>query len=109
VGKFGGGKVWRIEHLKVLARKSLANIIESLDGTCYLTSLAHVVSLVFPRWHARFMLRNMSASASFAINAMICGYHVDKEVWPNPVDEEELTCEPEVGNLHDHWPLQLRN
>ena len=25
-GKFGGGKVWRIGHLEVLAKESLANI-----------------------------------------------------------------------------------
>jgi len=43
----GGGKVWRIGHLKVLVRKSLANINESLDGAHYLTGFAHMVSLVF--------------------------------------------------------------
>ena len=31
-GKFGGGKVWRIGHLEVLARKSLANVDDLLDG-----------------------------------------------------------------------------
>ena len=31
-GEFGGGIVWRIGHLEVLARKSLANIDGSLDG-----------------------------------------------------------------------------
>ena len=28
-GKFGGGKVWRIGHLEVLAKESLANIEDS--------------------------------------------------------------------------------
>ena len=32
-GKFGGGKAWRIGHLEILARKSLANVDDLLDGT----------------------------------------------------------------------------
>ena len=43
----------------------------------------------------------MSASASFAIDAVIRGYHVNKEICVNPEDEKELTCEPEVWNSHD--------
>ena len=31
-GKFGGGKVWRIGHLEVLVRKSLANVDDLLNG-----------------------------------------------------------------------------
>ena len=31
-GKFGGGKAWRIGHLEVLARKSLVNVDDLLDG-----------------------------------------------------------------------------
>ena len=38
-GKFGGGKVWRIGHLEVLARKSLANVDdledEEVDPICH--------------------------------------------------------------------------
>ena len=38
-GKFGGGKVWRIGHLEVLARKSLANVDdledEEVDLICH--------------------------------------------------------------------------
>jgi len=63
---------------------------QSFDGARYLTGLVHVVSLVF--FHACFALCNMSASASFAIDTLIHGY-VYKEIWPNPVDEGELTCE----------------
>jgi len=47
----------------------------------------------------------MSASASFVIDAAIRDYHVYKEIWPSPIDEERLTCEREVGNLHD--PLSV--
>ena len=31
-GTFGGGKAWRIGHLEVLVRKSLANVNDLLDG-----------------------------------------------------------------------------
>ena len=31
-GKFGGGKAWRIGNLEVLARKSLVNVNDLLDG-----------------------------------------------------------------------------
>jgi len=30
----------------------------------------------------------MCASASFVIDAAIHGYHVSKEIWPNPIDGE---------------------
>ena len=50
----------------------------------------------------------MSDSASFAIDAVICGYHVCKEIWPNPVDEEELTCECKVGNSHDSLAVAIK-
>ena len=50
----------------------------------------------------------MSASASFTIDAVIRGYYVYKEIWPNPVDEEELTCECEVGNSHDPLAVAIK-
>jgi len=31
-----------------------------------------------------------------------------KEIWPNPVDEEELTCEREVGNSHDPLAVAVK-
>ena len=43
----------------------------------------------------------MSASATFVIAAVFCGYHLCKDICLNPEDEKELTCEPEVRNLHD--------
>jgi len=47
----------------------------------------------------------MCVSASFVIDAAIHGYHVCKEIWPNPIDGEQLTCEGEVGNSDD--PLSI--
>ena len=38
-GKFGGGNVWRIGHLEVLARKSLANVDDLLNGACIFPDL----------------------------------------------------------------------
>ena len=34
----------------------------------------------------------MSALANFVIDTAICGYHVYKDIWPNSIDEEQLTC-----------------
>jgi len=47
----------------------------------------------------------MCASASFVIDAAIRGYNVYKEIWPNSIDGERLTCEREVGISHD--PLSV--
>ena len=41
------------------------------------------------------------AISQFTVEAMICGYHEYKSVWINPVIEEELLCEWEIGNAHD--------
>jgi len=50
----------------------------------------------------------MSASASFVIDAAIHGYHVYKEIWPNLIDEEQLTCEREVGNSHNPLAVAIK-
>ena len=34
----------------------------------------------------------------FTLEALIHGYHVYKSVWLNPIMEEELSCEREIGN-----------
>ena len=49
----------------------------------------------------------MSASASFVIDAAIRGYHVYKEIWPNPINEEQLICEHEVGNSYDSLAVAI--
>ena len=37
----------------------------------------------------------------FVVDSKVCGYHVYKEIWPNPIIGEELPCEREIGNPHD--------
>jgi len=46
----------------------------------------------------------MSASASFAIDAVICGYHVYKEFGLTPW----TTCERKVGNSHDPLAVAVK-
>ena len=41
------------------------------------------------------------AVSRFTVEAMIRGYHEYKSVWINPIAEEELSCEREIGNAHD--------
>ena len=50
----------------------------------------------------------MSVSASFVIDAVICGYHACKEIWRNPEDEKKLICECEVGNLHNPLAVGIK-
>ena len=50
----------------------------------------------------------MSASASFVIDAAIRGYHVYKEIWPNPINEEQLICEHKIGNSHDPLAVAIK-
>ena len=38
--------------------------------------------------------------ANFAVDSMIRGHHVYKEIW-DPVNGEELPCEREIGNSSD--------
>ena len=50
----------------------------------------------------------MSASASFIIDTAIRGYHVYKDIWPNLIDKEQLTCERKVGNSHDPLAVAIK-
>ena len=50
--------------------------------------------MILPLVHARF-------GDGYLKEAMICGYHKYKYIWLNPVIEEELLCEREIGNVHD--------
>jgi len=43
--------------------------------------------------------------SSFEIESMICGYHVCKAIWEDPINGEMLVCESKVGNPHD--PLSV--
>ena len=44
----------------------------------------------------------------FTVEAVICGYHVYKSIWLNPVMEEELSCEWEIGNAQDTHAVAIR-
>jgi len=76
-----------------IQQKSLANrLIVAFYG-------AHQMSCVEPHVSCWLVARCKSsyvwyASASFVIDAAIFGY---KEIWPNPIDTEWLTCEYKVG------------
>jgi len=37
----------------------------------------------------------------FAVESLVRGYHVYKDVWNAPIDGRELCCEREIGNPQD--------
>ena len=39
--------------------------------------------------------------SKFTVEGVICGYHVHKSIWLNPIMEKELSCEREIGNAQD--------
>ena len=43
-----------------------------------------------------------------SIESMIRGYHEYKLIWNNPVVEEDLLCECEVGNPHDTHAVAVK-
>ena len=44
----------------------------------------------------------------FTVEAVIRGYHVYKSIWLNPIMEEELSCEREIGNAQDTHAMAIR-
>lgn len=50
----------------------------------------------------------MMAISRFTIESMIRGYHEYQSIWLNPVMEEELSCEWEIGNAHDTHAVAIR-
>ena len=38
---------------------------------------------------------------SFAVEAMARGYHIYHLIWDAAIDDEDLECVREVGNIHD--------
>ena len=38
---------------------------------------------------------------SFAVEAMVRGYHIYHLIWDAAIDGEDLSCVREVGNVHD--------
>ena len=47
-----------------------------------------------------------SLSSSFAINSIVHGYHVYKDIWTS-VCGEELQCQCETGNVHDLYAVSV--
>ena len=45
---------------------------------------------------------------SFAIEAMVRGYHVYQWIWDAAIDGENLECFREVGNIHDLSAVAIR-
>ena len=45
---------------------------------------------------------------SFAIEAMVRGYHVYQSIWDAAIDGENLECFREVGNIHDPSAVAIR-
>ena len=48
------------------------------------------------------LTRKMSMEHVFNVKAMVCGYH---EYWDAPI--EILSCEREVGNIHDTFSISI--
>ena len=44
---------------------------------------------------------------SFSIESMIRGYHVYKNIWNDPLDDEELECKCEPGNSSDPYAVAV--
>ena len=60
------------------------------------------------RIHARVRKIVGMASSRFTVESVIRGYHVFKSIWLNPVMEEELSCEREIGNTQDTHAVAMR-
>ena len=45
-------------------------------------------------------------SSSFAINSVVRGYHVYKDIWTS-TRGEELQCQRETGNAHDLYAVSV--
>ena len=45
---------------------------------------------------------------SFAIEAMVRGYHVYQSIWDAAIDGKNLECFREVGNIHDPSAVAIR-
>ena len=59
------------------------------------------------KYKGKALLRGM-AVYSFAIEAMVRGYHVYQSIWDAANDGEDLECCREVGNIHDPSAVAIR-
>ena len=44
----------------------------------------------------------------FSVQAMVRGYHYYKAIWEAAIDGEVLSCEREVGNVHDTFAVGVK-
>ena len=44
----------------------------------------------------------------FSVQAMVRGYHYYKAIWEAAIDGEVLSCEREVGNVHDTFAVSVK-
>ena len=49
-----------------------------------------------------------SRSVNFVVDSAIRGYHIYKDICPNPLVEEQLQCKREVGNSHDLMSIAVK-
>lgn len=49
-----------------------------------------------------------SGSVSFVVDSVIRGYHIYKDICPNPLVEGQLQCKREVGNSHDSMSVAVK-
>ena len=45
---------------------------------------------------------------TFSVNSSSRGYHIYQSIWPNPLRDDELTCEREVGNAHNILAVTIK-
>ena len=45
----------------------------------------------------------------FSVQAVVHGYHHYKAIWDIAIDGEVLSCEREVGNVHDTFAVTVKN
>ena len=61
-----------------------------------------------PLPHVKKNIREDMTMWRFSVEAVIRGYHECKSIWLDPVMEEELSCEREIGNAHDTHAVAIR-
>ena len=44
----------------------------------------------------------------FSVQAIVCVYHYYKAIWDAAIDEEVLSCERKVENVHDMFAVAVK-
>jgi len=66
----------------------------------------HAVERKVPR--VNVSNHRMALHYCFVVDSKMCGYHVYKEIWPNPFVGEDLPCEREICNPHDTLAVMVK-